>query len=188
MKLTDFLKLPQIAAERVQIFIDGSNLYHALRNECPGSGLDYGEFSRLICNGRKLIRTNYYISMIDAARDEEKAKSQQRFMNALRQVPYLTVSHRPLRYTPDDIPFEKGVDILIATDMLTGALRDCYDTAILVSGDGDFAPVLDEIKRAGKQVENACFQSSRSDALVNAADLFIELSKTDISKNNGFRK
>jgi len=65
--------------------------------------------------------------------------------------------------------------------MLTGALRNCYDTAILVSGDGDFVGVLEEIKRTGKQVENATFSSSRSDALINAADLFIELSKKELS-------
>ena len=61
--------------------------------------------------------------------------------------------------------------------MLTGALRNCYDTAIMVSGDGDFAPVLEEIKREGKQIENATFSSCRSDALINASDLFIELTK-----------
>lgn len=64
--------------------------------------------------------------------------------------------------------------------MLTNALRDCYDTAILVSGDGDFAPVLEEIARAGKQVENAVFRSGRSDALISASDLFIELNKDDL--------
>ena len=91
-----------------------------------------------------------------------------------------TVKHRPLTYK-NNIPVEKGVDILIATDMLTGALRNCYDTAIIVSGDGDFAPVLEEIKRAGKQIENATFSSCRSDALINASDLFIELTKTDFA-------
>jgi len=76
---------------------------------------------------------------------------------------------------------EKGVDVLIATDMLTGALRDCYDTAILISGDGDFVEVIEEIKRAGKQVENATFASNHSDALINAADLFLELTKSDLA-------
>jgi len=181
MRLSDFLKtkLELDPRERVQIFIDGSNLYHALKAECQSTKLDYWQFSKLLANGRKLIRTNYYISTIDATRSADTAISQQRFLDALRHVPYVTIRSRPLTYK-NNIPVEKGVDILIAADMLTGALRDCYDTAILVSGDGDFAPVLDEIKRAGKQVENATFSSCRSDALINASDLFIELCKGDL--------
>lgn len=93
----------------------------------------------------------------------------------------MTVKHRPLTYRKG-VPLEKGLDILIATDMLAAALNNCYDTAILVSGDGDFVPVLDEVKRAGKQVENATFSSLRSDALINASDLFIELTPEGLRK------
>jgi len=179
MQLSDFLKTELDPRERVQIFIDGSNLYHAVRIECQNTKLDYWKFSKLLAHGRKLIRTNYYISTVDAKRTPDTAINQQRFLDALRHVPYVTVRSRMLTYK-NDIPVEKGVDILIATDMLTGALRNCYDTAILVSGDGDFAPVLDEIKRAGKQVENVAFRFSRSDALISASDLFVELSKDDL--------
>ena len=181
MKLSNFLKIQLDPRERIQIFIDGSNLYYALRNECQRTDLDWLEFSNLLANGRKLIRINYYVSVVDATRDPDTAKSQQRFLDALRHVPYVTVTTRPLTYK-GDIPVEKGVDIAIAIDMLTNALRNCYDTAILVSGDGDFAPVLDEIKRAGKNVENATFRSGRSDALINASDLFIELIRDDLHK------
>jgi len=180
MKLSDFLKLKYDPKDRVQIFIDGSNLYHALKNECKNVHLDYLKFSYLLANGRKLIRTYFYISTLDATKKAQEAQDQQRFLNALREVPYITIKHRPLNYAKV-VPVEKGVDILIATDMLTNALRNGYDTAILVSGDGDFAPVLEEIARAGKQVENAAFRSSRSDALVSASDLFIELNKNDLT-------
>ena len=181
MRLSEFLKISSDSRERVQIFVDGSNFYHGLKKECQNVKLDYWLFSRLLASGRKVIRTNYYTSTIDAKRDPTGAKHQQKFLDALRQVPYITVKHRPLKYRNDAV-LEKGVDILIATDMLSGALRDCYDTAILVSGDGDFVPVLDEIKRAGKQVENATFSSSRSDALITASDLFIELGKDGLHK------
>ena len=185
MKLSDFLKLTYDPKERVQIFIDGSNLYHTLRNDCGNTKLDYLKFSYLLANKRKLIRTYYYTSTLDATKSKlETVKSQQSFLNALREEPYITIKHRALRYKTvgkASVPFEKGVDILIATDMLTNALRNCYDTAILVSGDGDFAPVLEEIAHAGKQIENAVFRSTRSDALMGAADLFIELNKADLS-------
>jgi len=178
--MSDFLKLKYDLKDRVMIFVDGSNLYHGLKSECGNAHLDFLKFSGLLANKRKLIRTYFYTSTLDAKREPEKAKSQQRFLSALREIPYITIKHRALIYKAEK-PFEKGVDILIATDMLTNALRDCYDTAILVSGDGDFAPVLEEITRAGKQIENAVFISSRSDALVSASDLFIELNKNDLT-------
>ena len=180
MLLAEFLKMDFDPRERVQIFIDGSNLYHGLKNECRNTKLDYSRFAALLANGHKLIRINYYTATRDSQRDRDGARSQQKFMDALRHIPYVTVKHRPLKYR-NNIPLEKGVDVLIATDMLTSALRDCHDTAVLVSGDGDFVEVLDEIKRAGKQVENATFQSSRSDALINASDLFIQLNKDDLA-------
>jgi len=176
MELSEFSKNPGDRGERVQIYIDGSNLYHGLKAECGRTKLDYFRLSQLLANGRKLIRLNYYTATLDPSREPEPAKRHQRFLDSLRHVPYVSIKHRPLNYRKG-VPLEKGVDILIATDMLTGALRNCYDTAILVSGDGDFVEVLEEIKRAGKQVENATFASSRSDALINAADLFICLSK-----------
>jgi len=179
MKLADFSKLTYNPKDRVMIFIDGANLYFALKNECRNTNLDYLKFSYLLANKRKLIRTYFYISTVDARREPETAQGQQRFLSALREVPYITIKHCALHYKADK-PFEKGVDILIATDMLTNALRDCYDTAILVSGDGDFAPVLEEIARAGKQIENAVFGSSRSDALISVSDLFIELNKDNL--------
>jgi uncharacterized LabA/DUF88 family protein len=179
MKLADFLKQNYDPKDRVMIFIDGSNLYHGLKNECGTVNLDYLKFSDLLANKRKLIRTYFYAATIDARRNPETAKGQQSFLNALREIPYITIKYCALHYKADK-PFEKGLDILIATDMLTNALRNCYDTAILVSGDGDFAPVLEEIARAGKQIENAVFSSTRSDALINASDLFIELNKDDL--------
>lgn len=188
MKLKDFLTLPTDSRERVEIFIDGSNLYHSMREECGKEKLDFFKFARLLSNGRKTIRSYVYVSMVDAQiTGSAIASSQLAFVNKIREIPYLTVTTTKLKYKKvknggkfQFVPYEKGVDIRIATDMLTGALRNCYDTAILVSGDGDFAPVLEEIKRAGKQLENATFKSVRSDALVNASDLYIELSKHEL--------
>ncbi len=44
--------------ERVQIFIDKSNLYHALLNKCKRSDLDYIKLVEELVNGRRLIRAN----------------------------------------------------------------------------------------------------------------------------------
>ncbi len=51
----------------------------------------------------------------------------------------------------------KGVDITLTKDMLSHAYLDNYDVAVLLSGDGDYVPLLNEVKRLGKQVCVAFF-------------------------------
>ena len=48
---------------------------------------------------------------------------------------------------------EKGVDVKIAVDMLTGAYEGNYDTAILLSSDTDLIPVIQKVRVLGKAVE-----------------------------------
>ena len=64
----------------------------------------------------------------------------------------------------------KGDDIYIATDIVSFAYEDRYDTAILVSGDSDFVPVVKRVQKLGKKVENAYFRVSISGYLKNVCD------------------
>ena len=59
----------------------------------------------------------------------------------------------------------KGDDIHLAIDMVSFAYENLYDTAILVSGDGDFEPAIKRSQKLGKKVENAYFSISRSSLL-----------------------
>jgi uncharacterized protein (TIGR00288 family) len=68
------------------------------------------------------------------------------------------------------IPVEKGIDIMLATDLLYFAWNDFYDVAVLVSGDSDFAYALQAVKNMGKHVEVAYFESGISKDLLNIAD------------------
>jgi hypothetical protein len=68
------------------------------------------------------------------------------------------------------VPVEKGIDIMLATDMLHFAWNNLYDVAILVSGDGDFAYALQAAKNMGKHVEVAYFESNISKSMLDVAD------------------
>ncbi len=48
-------------------------------------------------------------------------------------------------------PKEKGIDVLIAADMLNNSLKGNCEAFILVSGDADFVPIFDMIKESGKK-------------------------------------
>lgn len=77
-------------AERVAIFIDGSNLYHCLKGDFGHVNLDFEKFARRLCAGRHLVRTYYYNAPIRSQDHPKMAKSQQRFFDKLRDVPSLT--------------------------------------------------------------------------------------------------
>lgn len=68
----------------------------------------------------------------------------------------------------------KGVDITLTRDMLTHAFRDNFDVAILMTGDADFIPVVEELKRLGKRVHISFFPEGHglSPALRRSADSF----------------
>jgi len=46
----------------------------------------------------------------------------------------------------------KGVDIALTKDMLSNAFLNNYDVAVVITGDADYRPVIDEVKRLGKTV------------------------------------
>lgn len=173
--------------ERVMVFIDGNNLYHSLKHVMGRTNLDFHEFTNRLVKGRQLIRVYYYNAPLNREDDEEKYRQQQSFFDSLDTVPYLTkkfgrLEKRLVRQTLPDGTFvsaptyvEKGVDTFIVIDMLSHAYKDNYDTAILVSGDEDFAVLVENIKDLGKHVEVANLGGSY--ILRQAADKYVLIDK-----------
>ncbi|MEK6891097.1 MAG: NYN domain-containing protein [Nanoarchaeota archaeon] len=75
----------------------------------------------------------------------------------------------------------KEDDIHIAVDMVKLAYNDAYDTAILVSTDGDFVPAIQAVKERGKKVENIGFETKFSWHLRQKSDRFKKLKKKEIA-------
>jgi len=158
-----------VGETRVAIFIDGSNLYHALRGNFGRVDLNFTEFVSKLCESRPLFRTYYYNVLQDQSQRPEGHREQQEFLDILRKTPYLEVRLGTTKLS-QGIPVEKGIDIMLATDMLHFGWNDLYDVAILVSGDGDFAYAVQVAKNMGKHVEVAYFESNVSKDLLDIAD------------------
>jgi uncharacterized LabA/DUF88 family protein len=79
----------------------------------------------------------------------------------------------------------KGVDVTLTKDVLSHAFQDNYDAAFLVAGDGDYVPLVEEVKRRGKIVYVAFFDGNptlgMSSDLRLASDRFISLNKTFVA-------
>ena len=170
-------------ADRAMVFIDGSNLYHTLKKEYGRTDLDFVKFCAELCGTRQLIRVYYYNATVDATKEPVRHKDQQKFFQRIRRLPHFEVRLASLVYRnwPTVPPYEKGLDIKLATDLLVHAFRQNYETAVLVSGDNDFADALQAAKDFGRNAEVALFHPAGSQKLRDVADRIIEVDSAFLS-------
>ena len=163
-------------SDRVMVFIDGSNFLNRLRGLEQRINLEYGRFVAKLVGERRLVRAYYYAARVDQTREPEQYQRQQSFYYNLNRIPRFEVQFGRLVYPLDNAaPYEKGVDIRLATNMLLHAARDSYDVAILVSSDTDFEDVVQRVKDLGKIVEVVLFGTGGSQVLRTVADEVIEV-------------
>jgi uncharacterized LabA/DUF88 family protein len=111
-----------------------------------------------------LVRIYYYNAEVGRREEPERYKDQRAFFAGVTAIPYCELRLGRLVYNnwPGSPPYEKGVDIQLATDMITHSFKDNYDVAILVAGDNDFVGALQSVKDNGKNVEVALFGKERT--------------------------
>ncbi|MCC6744859.1 MAG: NYN domain-containing protein [Acidobacteria bacterium] len=147
---------------RVAIFIDGNNLFHAARS--AGVEIDYAKLLNFLRGESPLLRAFFYTGV------DERAERQQGFLLWMRRNGYRVVQKELKTFS--DGTKKANLDVEIAVDMLS--LVGNYDTAILVSGDEDFAYAINVIAYKGVRVEIGGFRSNTSPRLIDVADRFID--------------
>jgi uncharacterized LabA/DUF88 family protein len=157
---------------RVAIFIDGSNLFYAALQ--LGIEIDYTKLLCRLTNGSRLLRAFFYTGV------DPTNEKQQGFLLWMRRNGYRVIT-KDLVQLPDGSK-KANLDVEIAVDMMS--LVGCYDTAILVSGDGDLAYAVNSVSYRGIRVEVVSLRSMTSDSLINVADRYVDLEsvKEDIQK------
>jgi uncharacterized LabA/DUF88 family protein len=150
--------------QRVGIFIDTQNLYHSAKNLYKNK-VNFGRVVQDVLAGRQLIRAIAYV--ISSETGEEQS-----FFDALAKAGIETK-------TKDLQIFIGGAkkadwDVGLAVDAIKMSTK--LDTIIIISGDGDFVPLVEYLKtNSGCQVEVVAFGKSTSSKLIESADDFIDL-------------
>ena len=150
--------------QRVGVFIDTQNLYHTAKN-LYHARVNFGAVLKDIVAGRTLIRAIAYVITTESG--DEKA-----FFDALTKIGIETK-------TKDLQIFAGGSkkadwDVGLAVDAIKIAPK--LDAVIIVSGDGDFIPLVEYLRtNMGCQVEAASFGKSTSMKLKEAVDEFVDL-------------
>ncbi|MBZ9571733.1 NYN domain-containing protein [Patescibacteria group bacterium] len=152
--------------QRVAVLIDVQNMYHSAKN-LYGARVDFSEVLKEAVAGRKLIRAVAYVIRTES--EEEEA-----FFKALSRIG-IEVKMKNLQIFPGGL--KKGDwDVGITVDAIK--FSNFLDTVILVTGDGDFVPLVEYIKNAkAARVEIVAFERSASGKLKEVADDFIDLEK-----------
>lgn len=152
--------------QRVSIFIDAQNLYHSAKHLYKAR-VNFQEILRVAVSQRKLIRAFGYV--VRTKTGEEKP-----FFEALTKLG-IEMRIRDLQEFFGGLK-KADWDVGIVIDAIRTA--PSVDVIVLVSGDGDFIPLVEYLKNQGKRVEVIAFGRSASGHLKEVADEFIDLGKS----------
>jgi len=152
--------------QRVGVFVDMGNMYHSAKN-LYGANVNFKEVLKAAVADRKLVRAIAYVVQAKSAEEEG-------FFEALSNLGF------EVRMKELQVFFggaKKGDwDIGMAMDAIK--LADRLDSIILVTGDGDFAPLVEYLQvNKGCLVEIVAFRETCSSHLIERADDFIDMSQ-----------
>jgi len=151
--------------QRVGIFVDVANLYHSAKN-LYGARVNFGKLLEEAVAKRKLVRAMAYAIRSQSSKDEDK------FFEILEKQGF-ELRMKDLQVFAGGA--KKGDwDIGMAVDIIRMSSK--LDVAVIVTGDGDFIPLVEYVKHQGPYVELMAFGESTSSKLIEAADEFIDLS------------
>ena len=140
---------------RSMIFIDGQYLRKSLPSAFEKGTSLYPELADYLRRETQhgalypqLIRAYYYDALPE--RSDERYPEQESYLQDLGGLDYFDVKVGRLKKTGDGSLKQKGVDTLIAIDMLTHAYQNHLDVAVLVAGDDDFLDIVHAVKATGR--------------------------------------
>jgi uncharacterized LabA/DUF88 family protein len=150
-------------AQRVGVFIDTQNLYHSAKHLYKAR-VNFGEILEEAVGGRTLVRAIAYVIATESG-DETN------FFGALTKMGIET-KVKDLQIFADGAK-KADWDVGIAIDAIKLAPK--LDTVVLVTGDGDFVPLIQYLEQHGIQVEVISFGKSSSGKLKEATQAFTDM-------------
>jgi uncharacterized LabA/DUF88 family protein len=171
------------------VFIDGGYLRKALRDLFGRDDFNFAGFSTELLvhqadwrsHWGEVQRTYFYDALISLSDDADMHAKQTAYFDRISMMEGCEVKLGTLVNGKDGLR-QKGVDTLLAIDMVSKAYTNQYEVAILVSGDSDLEPVVRAVKETGKRVCGAFVTGSAAEHLVRQFDKRLELKRERLSK------
>ncbi len=153
--------------QRVAVLVDVQNLYYSARNLYQAR-ISFKNLLKIAVADRVLTRAIAYVIKSDISNGESE------FFNAVHEAGFET-KEKDLQV------FQGGAkkgdwDVGIVIDAVR--LGSKVDSIVLVSGDGDYVPMVTYLQQAlGCLVEVMAFEKTSSKSLIESADDFIPIEK-----------
>lgn len=150
--------------QRVGVFIDTQNMYYSARNLFKRK-VNFKNIVDDAVAGRKLIRAIAYVVATEGG--EEKP-----FFEALQKAGIQTRAKNLMIYLSGQK--KADWDVGLAIDVVQ--VLDTLDVVVIVSGDGDFQPLVNYVQSRGRMVELMSFRETTSSALIDLVQNYTDLS------------
>ena len=161
-------------SKNVAMFVDVANMYYAARGQ--DVDVDYVALLKHATKGRDIIRAYAYTGL------DPENENQRKFIDFLGKNGYKPVVKDIRKF--GDGRMKANLDIELVVDLFR--LADRMDIAVIVSGDGDFAPAIKALQDKGVRCEVISFKPNTSSDLIAVADEFMDIMKiASISRKEG---
>jgi uncharacterized LabA/DUF88 family protein len=157
--------LENLLSKNVAMFVDVANMYYAARGQ--DVDVDYVALLKHATKGRDLIRAYAYTGL------DPENENQRKFIDFLAKNGYKPVVKDIRKF--GDGRVKANLDIELVVDLFR--LQDRMDVAVIVSGDGDFAPAIRALQDVGVRCEVISFRPNTSSDLIAVADEFFDIMK-----------
>lgn len=152
-------------SKNVAVFVDVANIFYAAK--AAGVDIDYVTLLRSATAGRDFVRAYAYTGL------DPENENQRQFHAFLSRSGYKVVSKDIRKY--GDGRIKANLDIELVVDLMR--MADHIDIAVVVSGDGDFAPAIRAVQQMGVRAEVISFRGNTSSDLIEVADVFTDITQ-----------
>jgi uncharacterized LabA/DUF88 family protein len=153
------------ANQRVGVFIDTQNMYYSARH-LFGRKVNFKNIVEDAVSGRQLIRALAYVIRTKGA--EERP-----FFEALQKSGIETREKNLIEYASGHK--KADWDVGLAIDVVQ--MLDILDVVVIVSGDGDYLPLIEYVQSRGRIAEVMAFGETTSSLSIDFCDDYIDLSQ-----------
>ncbi|MBI3447640.1 MAG: NYN domain-containing protein [Acidobacteria bacterium] len=169
------IRAQEVASSTGRVLIPGQHYLKDTHFWFPGQGLS-GD--RKLAFGRLNLALRSFRSYFYTAVQGDDIK-----LDDVREA-LLALAFSPKVFRKPKGGRSKGVDVSLTTDVLAHAQQGSYQACVLVAGDGDYVPLIQEVRRLGRNVFVAFFKNNGlSPELRLEADDFLDL--TDLLLKQG---
>ena len=178
---------PMPPFQNMMVFIDGENLVMRFQEMCKQHtkkdtvyhhpDIFVWERGAIKPDLHNVVRATYYTYVVGT---EDKILEESEIIKSLEfnkhpDSPMPNYLQPCIFKKPSKGAKAKGVDIQLTVDILIHTYQNNLDAVYLISGDGDYFPVIQEVVRKGKQVYLAALSSGLNPKLKTSVDVFIDL-------------